>query len=153
MRAQIERLRRRVESGASLQAEELEWLLAEIEAAQTTVERSEAAKGDRIEDEASRTLRLLSQHLDLLDERVLRLENSRVFRYLQRASMALFGWKNRFRCRGGRGGTRIQHRDDQRDYERWIEREQREQPSAGQIQSELANWKFQPVFSILMRLG
>ena len=153
MRAQIERLRRRVESGASLQAEELEWLLAEIEAAQTTIERSEAAKGDRIEEEASRTLRLLSQHLDLLDERVLRLENSRVFRYLQRASMALFGWKNRFRRRGGRAGTRIQHRDDQRDYERWIEREQREQPSAGQIQSELANWKFQPVFSILMQLG
>ena len=152
VRAQIERLRRRVESGASLQAEELEWLLSEIEAAQTAVESSEAVKHDQVAEETGRRLLLLSQHLDLLDERVLRLENSRVFRYLQRASMALFGWKNRFRHRGGQGGTRIQHRDDQRDYERWVEREQCDQPSAGRIESELANWKFQPVFSILMRL-
>jgi GT2 family glycosyltransferase len=115
-----------------------------IELVETLLDRWEVER-----DEADRRLRRLSDNLQALDNRLLTVENSRIFRSLQRVTRSLRGWRTRGKHYVIPEGEDASQR---RAYQLWLERERLGMPPPGWYKDELAAFEYQPQFSALLRI-
>jgi GT2 family glycosyltransferase len=99
-------------------------------------------------EESERRFRRLSESLRALDARVLAIENSRVFRLLQRLARSLRTWKSR--------GRRYVWPEDQaaltREYGLWLERQALLEPSCERVRDAIRAFTYRPRFSLLMHV-
>ena len=104
---------------------------------------------EREREDTTRRLNRLTENLQTLDARLLTVENSRVFRALQRVTTSLGAW--------GRKGRRYVHplhnqTGEQSAYKAWLERQQSHTPPASWFRQTAAALSYQPRFSLLLHL-
>lgn len=100
---------------------------------------------ERQHEETSRKFERLTENLRELDNRILTVENSRVFRVLHKASHTLRAWRSR------RGTPRLSE-SNARAYQLWLERQEHAAPPEQWFRNAGAQMQYQPRFSILLHL-
>ena len=103
----------------------------------------------RERDETARKLNRLTENLQALDARLLRVENSRVFRALQRIARSLRIWETK-----GRRYVRpaLAEAGERRAYELWLERKRLQELTAEAAGAESRTFEYAPRFSLLLAL-
>lgn len=135
LRQRLERMRDALEGGRpSLSPQEL---LALVESLEHTLAEL---------DSQSRSLRRLLRHQGGLDDRVLAIENSRLFRALKASGRLLKGWKRRL------GRAAPQPADDPL-YRQWVELEASGLPPPDWFAERAGCFGERPLFSVLLRAG
>jgi glycosyltransferase involved in cell wall biosynthesis len=104
---------------------------------------------EREREESARRMARLTQNLQTLDARLLKVENSRIFRLLQRTGHYVGAWRSK-----GRRYVPSRHADDdqRQQYQLWLEWEQLAQPGDEWYRRAAEGFAYQPRFSILMHV-
>jgi len=97
--------------------------------------------------EHRRRLDRITENLRSFDNRVLTIENSRLFRMLQRATAMVRVMKRRAPSLGKANSA-----EEERAYQLWVERETAKTPSRGAIAEAAARFTHKPVVSVLMHV-
>lgn len=97
--------------------------------------------------EHRRRLDRITENLRSFDNRVLTIENSRVFRMLQRAAALVRVVKRRAPALG-----KANSEEEGRAYQLWVERETAKTPSRGAIAEAASRFPHRPVVSVLMHV-
>lgn len=98
--------------------------------------------------ESRRRLDRFAENLRSFDRRVFTIENSRVFRLLQRATAFLRVWQRPAVVR-----SRIQSAEQERNYQLWVQREVARMPSRDAVFTSAMHFTYKPVISVLMHVN
>ncbi len=104
---------------------------------------------EREHHETTRRLTRLTASLQALDARLLKVENSRIFRLLQHSGRVLQGWQSR--------AIRYLHpagmeTDQRRIYQLWLEQQEASYPSKQWFSEALAKFTYRPRLGIFLHL-